>query len=389
MTDDMHRYMTELGSSSTPEPDPRFVTNLELQLRESRADATTHRFARPRRWPATVAAVTFSVAVVAFGLATIDTSPQIVSISAASGAEVRMPDGQVVVATPGLELPNGAVVEVGPAGSARIGDIDVGPLQAAEVTAEGIIVAGDGLDGPIRLSTTSIVSEVSAISSQVSVDAPTTARTPPDDAGRTGTAGSSDNSENPSSSSEPVSTSTLESVTTDVAPSTSSPVEDSTPVTSSTSGVISATSIVRNDSTTTTEATSTTSGGGTTVTTSSSSTTTASTSTSAPTSTSTSEPPADSTTTTTEHGDPTTTSTSSSTTTTEPGSTSTTTTAYPTSTTSTTEPTFLKIIGELRFERPSCQLDTKTLVSLVYAIATDSVSPGQSTLLTNCLGASQ
>jgi len=391
MNDDMHGYMTELGSSDTPEPDPRFVTNLELQLRESRAGATAYRFARPRRWPATVAAVTFSVAVVAFGLATVDTSPQVVSISAASGAEVRMPDGQVVEATPGLELPNGAVVEVGPAGSARIGDIDVGPLQAAEITAEGVIVAGDDIAGPIRFTTTAVGSQVSVISTPVTVNVPTSTPTSPNSAGGTGSSGSSGNGERTSSTSEPVtSTSDPATTSTSTEPDTSTAgVEPTTPPASSSSLPISATSIVR--TTTTTAPTPTTSESQTTSTSSSSTTSLSSTTlvlASTTTSSTTVEAPTDSTTTTTDYDDHPTTTTSSSTTT-QPGSTSTTTTVDPTSTTSTTtavDPTFLKIIGDLRFELASCQVDTATLASLVYAIATDSLSPGQSTVLKSCLG---
>jgi hypothetical protein len=156
MTDDMHRKLSELGSSKTPEPDPAFVTGLELELRSMRASSRASGRVQ-RRWPATVAAVTFSFAVIAFGLATIDTAPASVRISAANGAVVYMPSGAIVPAEPGLELEAGAVVQVGPGGSASISggdqEIDLGPGDVAEVTAEGIVVPDEAVLDVIALTT--------------------------------------------------------------------------------------------------------------------------------------------------------------------------------------------------------------------------------------------
>lgn len=143
MTENMHRHLSELGSAPVPEPDAAFATHLELHLRATSAAAST-RLVRPKRWPATVAALTFSLAVVAFGLATINPRQSSIRISAATGTAVHMPDGQVVVASPGLVIPEGSRVEVGPSGSARIGDVDVGPGQAADVTPEGIVLTFSG-----------------------------------------------------------------------------------------------------------------------------------------------------------------------------------------------------------------------------------------------------
>lgn len=162
MTDEMHRHLTALGTAPVPDPDPVFVTDLELRLRALRAAEPVPGSLRPRRWPATVAAVTFSLAVVAFGLATLDTGSPAVRVAAASGVSVRMPDGAVVIAEPGLDLPEGARVEVGPTGSARIGDIDLGPGQVADVTPEGIVVAFDRAGEPSD--------EVAVVSSVVSVE---------------------------------------------------------------------------------------------------------------------------------------------------------------------------------------------------------------------------
>jgi len=162
MTDDMHRHLTALGSSAVPDPDAAFADHLELQLRDMRAvDAT--QMPAPRRWPATVAAVAFSVAVVAFGISTIQPGIDSVRISSATGAQLHLPNGSVIEAKPGLEMPEGAWVEVGPSGSASIGELLLGPGQVAEVTPEGVVLAeivdGDSVPittpGPIEASRSS------------------------------------------------------------------------------------------------------------------------------------------------------------------------------------------------------------------------------------------
>ena len=145
MTVDTHRQMTELGSTPVPDPDPVFATQLELKLRAARVGATAPEIVRPRRWPATIAALTFTVAVLVFGLATLRAGPSTFQISTASRTEVRLPNGEVIEATPGLDLPQGSRVEVGPQGSANIGgsadtgDVYLGPSEVAEITPEGVV----------------------------------------------------------------------------------------------------------------------------------------------------------------------------------------------------------------------------------------------------------
>lgn len=139
MTSEVEKLLEELGSSDAPAPSARFADTLESDLRvlvaTSSASAPGTRFGR---WPATVAAVGFTLSVVVFALATLTRGPEQVHISTAENAEVILPSGERFAAGPGIALPSGAVVLVGEEGSVTIGDEVFGPNA-------NIFVEGDDL----------------------------------------------------------------------------------------------------------------------------------------------------------------------------------------------------------------------------------------------------
>ena len=172
--DELRNRLRELGRLPVPDPSPGFADRLENHLRSlhqgrvhprggrsgspwsgagshsplrppvpggataSESDSGRRRRPRRRRWPTTLVAAAFSAAAVMIGVGSLRGSNPEVRVSAASETVVRMPGGAVVEARPGLVVPDGAVLEVGPSGSVRFGDMSLGPGQRAIVDGGGL-----------------------------------------------------------------------------------------------------------------------------------------------------------------------------------------------------------------------------------------------------------
>jgi len=384
MTDDMHQHLTALGSSPVPAPDAGFADHLELQLRDMRAVGSTAG-GSVRRWPATVAAVTFSVAVIAFGLSTIQPGVDTVRISSASGAQVHMPNGSVVEAEPGLAIPEGAWVEVGPSGSASIGELVLGPGQAAEVTPEGVVLAEiiDGDPVPVTSPSSTGASDVAAPGSSNGepVDSSGAAVNTSEPVGDTAVTDSTPPSEDTTPSEPPAAEETVDttepSTTTD-APATT--VEDPTTTTDPATTTSASTTTAVDRTTTTRPATSLPPESSTS---SSAPSTTVGTSTTVP-------DENGSTTTSPDESTSTTTADTTTPDTTIPGTTipdqSTTTTEKPEGTTTTLppDPIFGNIMGELRAQIAPCVYSEAVLIDLAYAVLAGLITPEEAQILLDC-----
>ncbi len=141
MSDDIRRSLEEAGRRPVPEPDPAFADALGARLRVVAAGLPPAAPEPPhRRLPAFgrrpfglgVAIVTAAIAVAVLVVGSRPpadprlTAPVNVEVALAGGATLEDPDG--------LRLPEGAVIRVGEGGSARIGDVLLGPGDVATIT---------------------------------------------------------------------------------------------------------------------------------------------------------------------------------------------------------------------------------------------------------------
>ena len=140
MSDDVRRSLEEAARRPVPPPDAGFADALEARLRAVAASLPpaptppTRRRPAAGRWvaAATFAAVVVVVAGIGLGLPRPDrrTGP---ALEQPVNVEVVLVNGTVLKDPDGLLLPEGAVVSVGEAGSAQVGDTVLGPGDVATV----------------------------------------------------------------------------------------------------------------------------------------------------------------------------------------------------------------------------------------------------------------
>ncbi|MCP3936916.1 MAG: hypothetical protein GY708_16260 [Actinomycetia bacterium] len=172
MTHDVENMLEEIGSAQAPPPSPRFADSLESDLRVMIAtSSSTGASSRLGRWPATVAAAGFTVAVVVFALATLAKGPTQVYVSQASDTEVILPTGERFEATSGVALPSGAVLSVGENGSVTVGDKTFGPETNLVVEGDEVEEVGDDIAAVIEeLPTTTLVAPTRGSGETITVD---------------------------------------------------------------------------------------------------------------------------------------------------------------------------------------------------------------------------
>lgn len=144
---DLEATLQRAGSRPVPKPSAAFVAGLEARLLSSDdlvpgpvvvvADAPPARSGARSRLVLAVSGVAAAVAAVVLAGALSgwfagggSESPTLVS---AHDTTVILPNGRSVEGKVGLELPNGALVETGPAGSATAGGVEIGPGAQATV----------------------------------------------------------------------------------------------------------------------------------------------------------------------------------------------------------------------------------------------------------------
>ncbi|MCP5027249.1 MAG: hypothetical protein GY929_13295 [Actinomycetia bacterium] len=143
MTDDPRDRLADLGSTEAPPPDPVFAERLEQRLRSVATVSPTPATPPPRRgrWTGLVLRPSVAVAIIALiGIvgATVfrasDSPDEVLALTAARSSTMVLPDGTEIAAMAGLEVPDGAIIEVGPDGAVTIGGIDYQAGTILEIT---------------------------------------------------------------------------------------------------------------------------------------------------------------------------------------------------------------------------------------------------------------
>jgi hypothetical protein len=144
---DLEATLQRAGSRPVPKPSAAFVAGLEARLMSSAdvvpgpvvvvADAPSPPSRARRQLVPAFSAVAAAVAAVVFAGALSgwfagggSESPTLVS---AHDTTVILPSGRAVEGKAGLELPDGALVQTGPGGSATAGGVEIGPGAQATV----------------------------------------------------------------------------------------------------------------------------------------------------------------------------------------------------------------------------------------------------------------
>ena len=134
--DEIHAALERIGSEPVDLPRDTYADALEDRLREIHAQQVLpapalldHRHG-PRRTGLRITAVAAAL-VLAAGVAvtiavvTREAPATVLELGEATDARVVLPDGSIVPATPGLELPDGAVVITGADGHAQVDGVDL------------------------------------------------------------------------------------------------------------------------------------------------------------------------------------------------------------------------------------------------------------------------
>lgn len=140
--DELHEALCALGSGEQPEPDATFAGTLEERLRllhstVDRVPAPSIPTRQRARW-AVAAAVVIAVAFAA-------TLSQRVSepttrLTSAIDTSLVLPDGSIVVAVAGTDLPEGALLITGPRGSAVVDGVSI-PRNSQAIIRDGMAVS--------------------------------------------------------------------------------------------------------------------------------------------------------------------------------------------------------------------------------------------------------
>ncbi|MGQ0830307.1 MAG: hypothetical protein ACT4OV_01380 [Microthrixaceae bacterium] len=175
--DELHEALTALGRGDVDPPAPAFADALEqrlvamhgaVDLRDHRASGSRPAAARSRAMAA-VAAAAVLVAGVSYLALRPSTDTQL-TLTAAFDTSIVLPDGSIVDAVVGADLPDGALVVTGPRGSARVGSLTVPPNSQA--------IVGEGSARLVSTSTTGAPGETTTTAAP-GVDRTTSSTSPP------------------------------------------------------------------------------------------------------------------------------------------------------------------------------------------------------------------
>lgn len=142
---DLEQRLDHWGSADTPVPDGAFTNRLDAQLRDLAHTKVAGSERRPFWQPALLTALAvLLVGAGAFAI-TRDAGQEIALVmGATSQTEIELPDGQLLVATEGVSLPDGTRISVGLDGSAVVNDVvlDAGTEAVVENGALQILEEG-------------------------------------------------------------------------------------------------------------------------------------------------------------------------------------------------------------------------------------------------------
>jgi hypothetical protein len=134
---DLETTLERLGADGGPPADPAFANRLDAALRTAHAERLTEQRRRSLWLPiaAAVSAIATVIVGVMFWMAVVDgeASSDLV-MTAATDTDVVLPGEATTVGTPGLLLPDGARILVGPNGEAVVDGVVLGPGAEAVVT---------------------------------------------------------------------------------------------------------------------------------------------------------------------------------------------------------------------------------------------------------------
>ena len=131
---DVEVQLERWGSTDTPAPDGAFINRLDAQLRDLSQGRETGRERRPFWQPALLTMLAALLIGAGAFAVTRDAGQEVALVmGATSQTEIELPDGEVLVATEGLSLPDGTRISVGFDGSAVVNDVVLGAGVEARV----------------------------------------------------------------------------------------------------------------------------------------------------------------------------------------------------------------------------------------------------------------
>ena len=140
--DELINELESLGRTEVPDVDDRFADALESRLRIQGAQQLGATPTTRPIWQPLAGVLTAAVLVIA-GFVAVDRlargdDTEILVLAVSQDATVILPGGEVVADRAGLELPDGTRIEVGPTGSATVGDVVLEGGAVAEIV-DGVV----------------------------------------------------------------------------------------------------------------------------------------------------------------------------------------------------------------------------------------------------------
>lgn len=142
---DLEQRLEHWGSADTPVPDGAFTNRLDTQLRDLAHTKVAGSERRPFWQPALLTALAVLLVGAGVFAVTRDAGQEIALVmGATSQTEIELPDGQLLLATEGVSLPDGTRISVGLDGSAVVNDVvlDAGTEAVVENGALQILEEG-------------------------------------------------------------------------------------------------------------------------------------------------------------------------------------------------------------------------------------------------------
>lgn len=136
--DELQDALIPLGKSEVRPPSPALVDDLEQRLLDLHGTIDARRGPSvPARFRFTAAVAAPAVLVAGFAYVAATRSGEgTTQLSSATDTSVVLPDGSIVAATEGFDLPNGTLVITGPEGSASIDGVTI-PQNSQAVIEDG------------------------------------------------------------------------------------------------------------------------------------------------------------------------------------------------------------------------------------------------------------
>lgn len=139
--DELHEALRALGSGEPPEPEPTFADALEERLRllHGTVDVVSAPSIPTRRRALWGVAAAVVIAVAFAATITQRVSDPTTRLTSAIDTSLVLPDGSIVAAVAGTDLPEGALLITGPQGSAVVGGVSI-PGNSQAIIRDGTAV---------------------------------------------------------------------------------------------------------------------------------------------------------------------------------------------------------------------------------------------------------